>query len=197
MAFLTSGEEKFRFAKSSASQQEREGFYWLGYCYEYSSGCEKDLEKARELYLIAAHLGQVWSMRNLGLLSDYSDIQRWFWWGRAAVLGDLMWFLGFFAHQVLKFNSGSGSGAVVFQIGKALNGHVSVGKRTIFGKDWFFDDRIGPANSAILFYAQRVACRRAVDTWSFVGIRCGVVKDIRVLIGEMIWKTRDLVLYKV
>ena len=88
-------------------------------------------------------------------------------------------------------------GAVV-QIGKALNGHVSVEKRTIFGDDDDFDNLIGPANTAISFNkSQLAACRLAVDAWSHVGIRCGVVKDIRVLIGKLVWETRDLALYEI
>ncbi len=191
-------DERFGFAKSAASQREREGFYWLGCCYEYGDGCKKDLEKAVEWYLVAAQLGCVWSMRKLGEPLDESDPQKWVWWGRAAVLEESAWFLNRFSAVVLKFNSGSGNGASVFQIGKALNGHVSVEKRTIFGKEWSFDDRISPANSAISFYkVQIAACRGAVDAWSHVGIRFGVVKDIRVLIGTLVWETRDLALYKV
>jgi hypothetical protein len=105
--------------------------------------------------------------------------------------------LGVFCDVVEKFVSGSGNGAVMFQIGKALNGHVSLQKRIILGDDFNFDARIGPASAAISFYVQRVACRRAVDTWSHVGIRCGVVKDIRVLIGKLVWEMRDLALYNI
>jgi hypothetical protein len=91
-----------------------------------------------------------------------------------------------------------GNGAVVFQIGRALNGQISVEERIIFGHIPGFDNLIGPANSAISFYkSQLAACRRAVDIWSHVGLRCGVVKDVRVLIGKLVWETRDLALYKV
>ena len=134
-------------------------------------------------------------MSDLGDLLDESD-QRWFWWGRAAVLGLPRSFLDCFSGVVEKFNSGSGSGAVVFQIGQALNGHVNVEKRTLLGQSDSFDDRAGPANSAISFYKSQVnACRRAVDMWSQVGIRCSVVKDIRVLIAILVWETRDLALF--
>jgi TPR repeat protein len=64
MAGWTEGEERFRFAKSAASQREREGFYWLGRCYKRGSGCEKDFEMTRECCLIAAQLGHVLSMNN-------------------------------------------------------------------------------------------------------------------------------------
>jgi hypothetical protein len=190
------GEEKFLFAKTAASQLEREGFFWLGQCYEYGGCCEKDLDKAREVFLIAAQLGCVFSMRDLGALLERSDPQRWFWWGRAAVFGDTYLFLFNFSGPVHKFESGSRNGAVVFQIGNALTGRIRVEKRTIFDQTCDFDSFIGPANSAISFYkSQLSACRRAVDTWSHVGIRCGVVKDIRILIGKCVWETRDLALF--
>ena len=84
------------------------------------------------------------------------------------------------------------------RFGKALRGHVSVEDRTIFVECFVFDDLIGPAITAISFYkAQLSACRRAVDAWSHVGLRFNVVKDIRVLIGKMIWETRDLALFSV
>jgi hypothetical protein len=138
-------------------------------------------------------------MNNLGELLDESDPQRWYWWGRAAVLRRPDRFLAYFSDVVESFNSGSGNGYAVFQIGKALNGRVSKEKRTMFGKKSAnFDTRIGPANSAISFYESQIsACRLAVDAWSHVGIRCGVAKDIRILIGKLVWETRDLALFRV
>jgi hypothetical protein len=192
MAKNTTRSEMFQFAKASSSQRERDGFYWLGI------GCEKDLEKAKEFLLVSAQLGQVSSMSSFAVLMNFSDPQRWIWAGRAAVLGDPNGFLCWFTIHVQKLNAGSGNGALVFLIGKSLNGRVCVEERTIFGKDWFFGERIGPANSAISFYkSQLTACRRAADIWSHVGIRCGVVKDIRVLIGKLVWESRDLALFKV
>jgi hypothetical protein len=197
-------EEGFRFASAAASQRVREGFHWLGCCYHFNSGCGRDLEKARECYLIAAQLGQVLSMIDLGQLSDESDPQRWVWWGRAAVLGNPCCFLTLFSAVVEKFNSGSENGAVVFQIGKALSEHVNVERKIIFGNNDQrfetdrFDKRIGPANSAISFYRSQISsCRRSVDAWTHVGIRYGVVKDIRVLIGKLVWTSRNLALYRI
>jgi hypothetical protein len=110
------------------------------------------------------------------------------------VLGLPGCFFGYFSDSVETLNSGSGNGAVVFQIGRMLNGNVDVEKEEKFGKNHCL---IGPANSAISFYeSQLTSCGRAVDAWSHVGIRCGVVKDIRVLIGKLVWESRDLALYK-
>jgi TPR repeat protein len=197
MASETIGEERFLFAKSAATQQERDGFFWLGWCYEFSIGCEKDLNKARECYLVAAQLFFVWSMTNIARLLDESDLERWVWWGRTCEPGFPNSLLNNFSAVVLNFNSGSGNGAAVFQIGKALNGQVNVEKRAIFSISDDFDNRIGPANSAISFYKYQLsACRGAVDAWTLCASRIGVVKDIRVLIGNLVWDTRDLAFFK-
>jgi hypothetical protein len=57
-------------------------------CFRDGEGCEKDLDKAKENFLLASELGHVWAMIELGDLLDESDPQRWRWWGRAAALGD-------------------------------------------------------------------------------------------------------------
>jgi hypothetical protein len=41
------------------------------------------------------------------------------------------------------------------------------------------------ANSRLQSY------RKAVDSWTIVGLRNGVVKDIRKMIGKMIWGARQ------
>jgi hypothetical protein len=196
MAKVTSREEMFRFATLAALQRERDGFRWLGWCFRVGFGCEKNLIKAKENFLTAAELGHVNGMIDCGESVEKLDPLRWFWWGEAAKRRRLSCFVTFFAEQVREFESGSGSAAVVFQIGRALSGNVDVEKRAIFGKESDFVYRIGPANAAISFYKCQVnACRCAVDVWSLVGIRFGVVKDIRILIGRMIWETRDLALF--
>jgi hypothetical protein len=197
MAEETIGEERFRFACLASSQRERNGFYRLGLCFYFGRGCEKNEDKEKENYLIAAELGHVFAMICFGQLLEESDSLRWFWWGRAAKRGEQYSFLGYFAQQVEEFESGSNNTAAVFQIGRTLNGNVDVEKRTICGDDDFYD-RIGPANSAISFYkAQLTACRRAVDTWSLCCLRLNIYKDLRVLMGKMIWESRDLALLDV
>jgi hypothetical protein len=128
----------------------------------------------------------------------HSDPQRWYWLGRAAARGESFSFLYNFREQVRKFNSRPAVvGAVVFAIGRALNGHVNAEKRSIFNDCDNFDYRIGPANQAIDFFiGQCYAARKAVNTWSLVGVRLCMVKDIRILIAKMIWDARDRVLYK-
>jgi TPR repeat protein len=65
MAEETRGEEKFKFAQLAAAQGERDGFFWLGCCFRDGEGCEKDLDKAKENFLLASELGHVSAMIGL------------------------------------------------------------------------------------------------------------------------------------
>jgi TPR repeat protein len=87
MAGETDGEDRFRWAVKSAAQGERNGFCYLGYCYRDGFGCEVDVKRAKENYLVAAELGHVFSMVSLGDLLDKDDPQRFVWFGRAASSG--------------------------------------------------------------------------------------------------------------
>jgi TPR repeat protein len=46
-------------AEKSAAQGERNGFNQLGDGYQYGIGCEKDVGKAKDNFLVAAKLGHV------------------------------------------------------------------------------------------------------------------------------------------
>ena len=50
----TEGEEKLKFAQLAAAQGERNGLYWLGRFFLRGDGCEKDLSKAKENFLLAS-----------------------------------------------------------------------------------------------------------------------------------------------
>jgi TPR repeat protein len=187
LAGRTRGEECFKFAQLAAAQGERDGFHMLGCCFRDGQGCEKDLDKAKENFFLASELCHVWAMNELGGLLDESDPQRWRWWGRSATLGDSWRLVSNFAKQVELFNAGSGSGGVVFAIGRALQGHVNEEARTIFGL-YIADSRIGRAQQAIAFYdAQVKATKDAIRAWTLVGIHFNVVKDVRKLIAKLIW----------
>jgi hypothetical protein len=62
----------------------------------------------------------------------------------------------------------------------------------MFGNGYNFDGRIGPANRALYFYEfQLMSYRNAVDSWTIVGLRNRFVKEIRKMIGKMIWDARE------
>jgi hypothetical protein len=69
-------------------------------------------------------------------------------------------------------------------------------KRTIFGEGLDFHTYVGPANQALRFYEfQLQSYRKAVDSWTIVGQRNNVVRDIRKMIGMMIWDAREEAAY--
>jgi hypothetical protein len=191
-----SEEERLPWAEKSAAQGERDGFYWIGRCYRDGVGCKKDMERAKENYLFAAELGDVQAMVFLGILLEENDPQRFAWFGRAAANGNCVYFLHEMGDQILNLNNGTGNANVVFAIGRALKGHINNEKRTILGNFYKFDTYIGPANEALHFYEfQLQSYRKALDSWTIVGLRNQVVKDIRKMIGKMIWDAREEAAY--
>jgi hypothetical protein len=197
LARETRGEERFKFAQLAAAQGERDGFFFLGVCFRDAEGCVEDLDKAKENFLLASELGDVFAMCPFGDLLDGLDSQRWQWWGRAAAFGAIRSFLFAFEDQVELCNSGAGSAAVMFAIGEALQEHIDDGARTIFNEYRRFDSLIGPAKQAIAFYeAQIKATKDAMRAWTLVGIKLKVVKDVRKLIARLIWDSREEALYK-
>jgi TPR repeat protein len=195
---LEQAADRFKFAQLAAAQGERDGWGLLGFCLRDGVGCERDEEKAKHALLLAAQLGLVSAMSALARLLDDDDPERWRWWGRAekgashTAMSNTC--ASDFALQVDCFNSGFGSAAAVMSIGRELKGHVDEDGRRIFGSGWNidFDALVGPAKQAIAFYeAQIEACRLAVLEWTKVGLRLGVVKDVRILIAKQIWEARE------
>jgi len=200
MSRYTHGLERFTFASRAAAQGERDGFFCLGIYYQNAFGCEEDLEKAKENYLLAAKMDYVSAMDWYGELLEETDPQRWHWRGLAAARGDVWKFLRCFPSLVDRFASDPSLAPVVFVIGRALRGHSDTEKREIFGVTYhFIDELIGPANRAIGFFtAQCAAARKAVDAWCLLACRINskVNRDIRKKIGMMIWEARELAEYK-
>ena len=183
-------EEAFRFAGLAANQHERDGFSFLGFCFQNGlGGCEIDLNS--ENSLIAAELGRVSAAANYGLLLGESDPCCWLWLGRAALLGLPDFFLWSFPKHVEEFFSGAGNATVVFVIGCALKGNIDMEKKRIFGSDYNFISLIDPANQAVSFYSSQIkSARLAIDTWTLVATRLRLIKDMRMFIGKMIWEGR-------
>jgi hypothetical protein len=196
MAVQAADEQRFEWDEKSGVLGERDGFCYLGNCYQFGKWCEKDLERARENYLVAAQLQHVHAMVCLSDLLDKDDPQRSVWLGRAAVNGDSYSFLNEMSVQVRNISYGTGCASVVFVIGRALKGHINNEKGAIFGNRSRFDARIGPANQALNFYNfQLQSYRKVIDIWTVIALRNRVVRDIRKMIGKMIKDAREKAAY--
>ncbi len=183
--------EALRLALYAVSLKEREGYYWLGFLFKFGPEIDRDLILAKENFLIAAELGDVYAASEYGTLFPETDPARWFWLTRAALHGLPDSLLYSFSRQVELFFSGSGNAKIVFLIGRALKGNVNVDRKEIFGIQFGFGSWIRLANQAALFHeSQARSARLAVDTWALVAMRLHLIKDLRIFIGKMIWEAR-------
>ncbi len=193
--------ETFRLAQLAAGSYERDGFFWYGRCLESGIGCERERYSAKDNFLIAAELGDPQASQVYGMLRDQIDPAGLLWLSRAALHGCPNSFLDCLPNLVNEFfSAGSGIALIVFLIGRALQGRISVKEKKFFGVvySYSFESLIGPATQAIAFYKSQIqAARLAVDMWTLVGMRSGIVKDIRVWIGKMVWEARFEANYKI
>jgi hypothetical protein len=128
---------------------------------------------------------------------DTHEPLHWQWLGAAAAKRESFWFIDSFVEETEKFECGGSSPAVLFAIGKALCGHLNLEEELIFESINSFAHCKDAAIRAIAFYEfQLSACRKAVCAWSMIGIRLRVMKDIRVLIGKLIWDAREEAMFQ-
>jgi hypothetical protein len=124
----------------------------------------------------------------MGFMFDASDPKRWHYWTLFPEKAPLD-FLGSFPRVVEEFVAGSGHAGAVFAIGRVLKRSVNTEQEQILGCSFDFHKWIGLAKTAIAFYdSQLVERRAAVHECTKVGVRLGVVKDVRRLIGKLIWE---------
>ncbi len=184
-------QSKWSWAEKAARQGEREGFFELGTCYMYGYGCTKDETKAKELYLRAAKLGLVDAMSDYAWLLKTSDPERYVWLAKVCARGGNLLFFTDLIDQMRNFNAGAGQASVVFAMGRILRKQIKADKQTMLGKlegTHLFE----PAMDAVQFHEDICqAARRAVDTWSMIGARVRIVKDVRLMIAKLIWNARE------
>ncbi len=198
-AWFENKEEAFRLAQCATAHHERDGFDRLARCFRDGVLGKVDLSLAEENFLIAAELGHVVAAEDYGRLLSDSSPHRWLWWSRAALHGLPTGFLDSFSKQVHLFFSGYGNVCVVSLIGRALKGNINSEKSEIFSSQrWNFDSLVGPAKRAVSFYDSQIkSARLAVDTWTLVATRMHLIKDMRILIGKMVWEGRFDAKYKI
>jgi hypothetical protein len=177
------------WAQKAADQGEREGFLTLG---EYCDFCEDSQDEAKRYFAIASKLGSVDAMALYGNMLPKSDPLRHALRGKAAASGYLTTgFLNDMEEQMEGMRQ-SFLPKIVFALGRALDGHVNEQRREIFGNGLRFSNWFPHAKVVVEFYKiQALQYRRAVDMWTLVGLRRGVVKDVRIFIGKLIWKCRE------
>ncbi len=160
-----------------ANQGERDGFYELG------CNCKELSSEALVNFRFAAKLGHIAAMFRLGSClkaHDEDDPMIFYWWGAAARMGDGYMFLNAFPSYIDRFRSGQGRASSMFEIAIALMGCINRVEKTIFSVAYKFEKRIVYADAAIFWL------KGVLNTWSMIGRRNGVVKDVRLIIAKLI-----------
>jgi hypothetical protein len=123
-------------------------------------------------------------------------VDRFVWLGKAAE-GGYTAIVGEMVRQIRMFDSGVAiPNAVVFVIGKVLKRGLDKEKKTIYGDGDNFDEYFPFVTKSIHFYDYQSNCyRNCVNWWSLIGKRNNVVKDVRIMIANMIWKSREEALF--
>jgi hypothetical protein len=188
LSIVSRGKERFKWAQAASQQRDRAGLCQLAsLVLDGLDGCARDRTKALELYRESAELScapaeQCYAMFAFG----ETDWQRYYWWGRTGMREG---FGNSFCRTVVerllpRFEKG--------EMGRAL--HVVALVLPVVLKVGVADDPIseetarGCERVLELHEAMVGRARLAIDCWSAVGRRCGVAKDLRVMIAKMVWE---------
>ena len=192
-ALVSEAVESLEWATKAASQGDRRGLYLLAERVMWGRGCARDNHRALELFEEAAELGQPEAQVRYGRLRfPELDWRRYRWWCRAAVRGceavslckTAVWFLRFFEEGRM--------GRVLFEVAPVIRLHLDLPNERAFGKMQNESDLEKLQRVVALHEARCDLCRCAIDCWTAVARRRGVVKDIRVVIARMLWEQRWL-----
>lgn len=124
------------------------------------------------------------------MLLDRANLDKWRWFEKAASRGCVSGLLKEFALPVTALSADRSVelNQAVFVIGKIFKNKVDITKRTVFGQAC---SEAGLAALACAFFdAQLTGAKQAVSAWLILARRFGVVKDIRRVIGILIWDAR-------
>lgn len=132
---------------------------------------------------LLAEQGSFSAMIILGYQYNVNEYKRWYWIGKILDLGER----GIFLNQVYRNQRYMTNFGLIF-IGRYLKNNIDV-----FGLPLEVLRKL--EKSVELYDIQMMKCRKAVDAWTLVGLRFRVVKDIRKLIGMIIWESRNEEIY--
>jgi hypothetical protein len=184
-----SDEEGFRWAECAAAQGDRSGLFCLGYFLQHGYGCAKDKEREIELYRVAAELGDGSAQHLYGEIGfGELDWERNHWWARAAARGTSVDRFCDSVLSVLPSFEQSENGRILHIVGPVIGAHLDAEQKRLFG-DFVPEDKLVRWQRLLELHRSRLSrARVAIHGWSIVALRLGVVKDIRVMIAEMVWE---------
>jgi tetratricopeptide (TPR) repeat protein len=180
--------EKLRLLEKASEQNDREGLFQLG---ELVYRVDKDVDRAIELYWRAAELDQHDAQFEYGDMAfGERDWERFHWWSKAADGGVCE---GTLCCHIADFLPCFERG----ECGRILGIAAPVIKKNL--EEWKEGDLFLMLMTEDVLDIEDLECvlelhaemlrraRGAIDCWSMAGRRCGVVKDMRMMIAKMLW----------
>jgi hypothetical protein len=163
-----------------------QALYRLSFCFREGRGCVKNLGRAVKLLRESALLEFPPARVHYGSTFGELDWERYLWHGKAAKHGYNYPFRMALLRLLPLFEKRE-NGRVLFTVGPLIKANLSVAKCRVFGERFEVDWMEKFQRVTALYGTMIGRARAAIACWSSVGRRCGVVKDIRVVIAKMAW----------
>ena len=186
--------ERLRLARAAAAPGEPRGMTHLAWLLlqSESRGQEKREAEAAGLLEEAAERGDGWAALQRSELSR-DESCRVEWLGRSAALGcraGLLRFRCVAVEQVARYGASGDNGRAVFQLGAACAGQLR-SNGALFGRRVECEEQFRSLARAIALHRDWcAAARAAVWLWTGVAGRLRIPRDLRKLIGELVWADR-------
>jgi TPR repeat protein len=183
-----SGEEGFSWAQIAASQRDRVGLLLLGRRFRDGTNCEKDADKAKDLLRESAELGDETAQEEYARFAfGELDWERYLWLGRAAVKGvKPRQFCSDVFDLFDSFERGE-NGRILHTVGPVFRARIRASEGMVLGVRMMESGIVKVQRIIQLYEGLMSRARVAIACWSVVGRRCGVAKDVRVVISKMAW----------
>jgi hypothetical protein len=188
LSYESSGVEALVWAEKAAAQYDRFGIFVLGNCHYRGQLGDMRKERGVELFREAAELGCAAAQCRYGEVAfGKFDWLRYYWWVRALSPG-VNAGLYFAVLELIPSLLNGELNRVLHTLGPSIRAHLDVEKRTLFGTPVMGDETEKLRRVVDLYDAMLLCAKESIVCWSVVGLRFGLVKDVRVLIGKLAWQ---------
>jgi hypothetical protein len=182
------GDEKRQLLERACDQSDRYALFQLG---RVMRNMTRGVERAIELFRRAAELNHREAQLEYGELAFTDrDWERFHWWAKAAEGGaDVAPLCCGVVRMLDDFKRGD-CGRVLCTVAPVIRKNLAAWKTGYALRELMFDGvlRIEHLERVLVLHTALLGrARRAIDCWVMAGRRCGVVKDMRVVIAKMLW----------
>lgn len=193
------------------AQNDPEALYLMALSLSNERAGYDNRSSALKYLFNAAHAGVPAAQEHVAGMCDVYDPEKCEWYHRAALGGR---FAEGYSETICRFVDYQAcdrtriASQLVYALGKTLHGNLSLDHRTLYGRPFYAirpssriggDDVIAKATQAVCLFDQwSNQTRQAVDAWTGCAIQLkhnGFPREIRKLVSEIVWASRNEGLY--